>query len=371
MITHQDYINALRNKAGERIMKLEFIDKYSQVVGEDSHNVIDGSINIQLHANSRRNCSLVFMNKNGEYIPNEDSNFWINRQFKLYTGLEINGQEYWNLRGTFYVSNPTLDSNFSDITATIAGLDKWARIDGTLGGKLENPLSIEVGELVTDVVRDIFTLAGETETPIIYPSNMVTPYTINKASGDTYSSVLIDLANLLSWEVFYDVDGRPRFQPPVDSKKEGSVWHFGTDEVSYHGASHTYKLDEIRNIVKVYGDNINGLLVTGIAEDQNIFSPTYVNKIGRKPEIIEDNLIYSVDLANQRAVYELGKLVSLQESVNIKCLPIDVISEGDIITIEDEDIDLHRDRFQVQTISESLRFDSEATISVWKERSLT
>lgn len=369
-MSYDTYIQSLKSGIGQRIIRLEFLDKNNQVTGQDTYNVLDGTLSTKLDANARRNCSLVLANHKGLYTPNEDSNIWINGQFRLYTGRRINDEDYLNLRGTFIVSNPVLDSNFSNLTASIQGLDKWEKLNGTLGGIIEETYVVAAGESIYAAVKGVLQKTSDTLDPMVYPSNYVTPNPIVKEPGANYAEILIELANLYSWEVFYDIEGRLRFQPPIDPLKESAVWDFSTNEITYRGSSHSYSLDKIKNVVKVCGDNINFSTVKGIAEDTNIFSPFSIGKIGRVPHIISDDLINTVDLANQRAEYELKKLITLQESGNIKSLPIDIINEGDVITIEDKNNDFHRDRYQVQDISENLRSNGEMTLNVWKERGL-
>lgn len=372
MINYTKYIDNIKKGISQRIIKLEFLDRNGQVVGESTKDILDGSLNVKLKANSRRSCSFTFCNKDGLYIPNEDSNIWVDRQFRLYTGRRIDGEDYYNLRGTFVISNPSLSSDKSNLTASINGVDKWETLNGKLGGTFEDTFVVNEGETITTVVKSLFTdKINDALEPIIYPSNAVIDYPMVKEPGSTYDKLLTDLASMLRWDAFYDLNGHFRFQPPIDVTKEGEVWNFGTNEVTYGGSTHTYNSDDIKNVVAVYGDNINSDQVYGIAEDTNIFSPFNIYKFGRKVHVITDDIIYNNVLAMQRAEYELGNIIKLQESVNIKCLPVDIINEGDIITIEDSANDLHRDRYQVQSISEGLMSDGTLTLEVWRERTIT
>lgn len=365
------YVQALRSHICKRIFKIEFLDENMITTGERALDVLNGSLNIELNSNARRSCSLTFDNSRRMYIPNEDSEIWINKQFRLYTGLEIDGKEFLNLRGTFVIGNPSISSNFSSKTASITGLDKWKLLDGTLNGELEDTMEIPSGSSIADAVNLVLTAAGDTISPIVYATDVTTPSTIRKAPGSKYSEFLVELADFLSWEVFYDEEGRLRFQPPLDFETEPSVWDFSTDEVTYRGSDHAYEFDKVKNVVKVTGDNIDAHTIYGIAEDTNIFSPFNIYKIPRNVKNIIDNIIHTETFANQRAEYELSKLIALQESVSLKAFPIDIINEGEIITIADESCDLHRDRCQVQSIVYPLRNEGEMTMTVWKARKFT
>jgi len=368
MLTINDYIQALRSPICERIFKMEFLDENMNVTGENTANVLNGSLNIELNSNARRTCSLTFDNTRGIYIPNEDSDLWINKKFRLYTGLKINGEEWLNLRGTFVVGNPSLSSAFSSKTVSLSGHDKWDLLNGTLGGTLEDTFIIPSGSSIADAVDLVLSTAGDTMSPIVGYTDVTTPSTISRLPGNTYSEMLVELAGFMSWEVFYDTEGRLRFQPPLDFATESSVWDFSTGETTYKGATHLYEFDEIYNVVIVIGDNINSMTIKGIAEDTNIFSPFNIYKIPRKPFIITDNIIHTELFATQRAEYELKKKIALQESITVKAFPVDLINEGEIVTVEDLSCDLNRDRCQVQSISYPLRNEGEMTLTLWKER---
>lgn len=361
------YIRHLKENITERIFKIEFLDKYGQVTGEDTINIISGNINTKLQANARRSCSLVFQNSEGSYVPDEDSNFWLDKQFRLYTGLKINDEEHYNLRGTFVVGNPVLASNFAEVTASIEGLDKWLMLDGTLGGTLEDAYVINKSTSIPVAVRAIFQAAGEPMMPIIHDTDAVTPNPIIKEIGDTYADMLTELAGFMSWDIFYDEMGHPRFQPPINVETQGVVWHFSDKENLYLGGTRTPHYDKLKNVVKVIGDNINNAMVVGIAEEDNILSPVSTHRLDRRiVHVVFDDIIDTVPRATIRAKYELTKLVALQNSINIKCVPVDILSEGDIITLTDSKLYLNRDRLQIQSISESLRYNGEMTIEAWQ-----
>lgn len=363
-----EYEKHLRAPIVKRIFKIEFLDENKNVTGEQSLDVLDGSMNIDLNTNARRGCSLTFDNSEEAYTPNEDSHIWIDRMFRLYTGIMVGNEERLFLRGTFVLGNPTIASDFSAKTASIVGMDKWHLLDGTLGGIMEDAVTILYGESIADAVQGVLDMAGDDTAPIIAYTDMTVPCHINKAPGDNYASILTELAEFLSWEVFYDEGGRLRFQPPQDFETEASVWDFSTNETTYKGGSHSYEVDKVKNSVLVIGDNINEHIVKGRAQDTNIFSPFNVYRWRVNSLVITDDLIHEDIYAQQRAEYELAKVIAMQESISVNAVPVDVINEGDIVTVEDGSADLHRDRCQVRGVTFPLRSDGFMTLDLWKTR---
>lgn len=360
------YAEALRSPSRIPRFKIEWMDKNEQVVNEITSDLLSGSINITLQNGVRRTCQLNLNNKNGDYIPDKNGLIWLEKKFKVYTGLQINGTDYFNEQGLFNLGNPINAGYMSERTAQIEAYDNFALLNGSIGGELDADYVIDVGSSLTDVVAQVFTDAGVIKSPIIYPNSEVLPYTITKKIGDTYESILTELAAIVSWDVFFDTDGRPRFQPPVNTDIANSVWDFGSTEVTWLGSDHNYDFLAVKNYIVVIGDNINGDLAYATAQDDNIFSPTSVARIGKRTKTIEDSNIYSDDLAQDRADYELKKAIQIIENADMKCIPIDTLKEGEIVTIDDSDNGFNRERYIIKSINLNLNYNQEQTLNVSK-----
>ena len=370
-VTYQDYINTLNSSIAQRILKIEILDNNENIIDELSSNVIEGDIQLSDETGSRRNANVTFENTSGLYIPDPDGNIWMNRKFRIWTGLKVNSEDYYISRGIFVCSEPEISSNLSENIVSIQMLDKFALLNNELGGSLENTYIIPVNSSIVDVVKQILLDAGEVKPPIIEPTSELTPYTITKEAGSTYGDLLIELANMLSWTCYFDRDGYFRFEPPASLDTTGSSWDFTTSEIFYLNSKHRYEFSKVFNNVVVIGDNINGSTVRAVSSDTNINSPTRISKIGKKTLVINDNLIYNNDLAQQRADAELQKSISLVETTNISSIPIDFLEGGQIITITDTSSDLNGDRFLIKNISFPLITQGDMSMQAWKGRLLT
>lgn len=358
----------LRSSIAQRIVKIEVLDDDENVTDEIAENIIDGSLQDSDNIGSRRNASITFENSTGLYIPSSTGNIWINKKFRIKTGLLVNEIEYFVDKGVFVCSEPDVGSVLSDTTATIQFLDKFALLDGTLGGTLENTYVIPVGTTITNAVIDILTEAGEIKPPIVEPNLFVTPYTIIKEAGATFGELLIELANMVSYTCFYGEDGFFRFEPPTDILTTGSVWDFSTTEITYLGSSHKYEFANLYNNVIVIGDNVNGITCRGQSSDNS--SDIGILAIGKKTKVITDSLIYTQVLAQDRSYAELQKAVSLVETVDLNSMPIDIIKGGDIVTVTDASSGMTVTRFLVKSLNFPLRVQGDMTISAWQGREI-
>jgi len=249
--------------------------------------------------------------------------------------------------------------------------DKWSLLNGDLAGTLSSDYIVPVGTNIGSVVKDIITLSGDVKSPVIIPTNVTSPYTLTIDRNSNYADLLIKLAEMISYDIFYDENGVLRFQSPTEDNIRPSIWDFSTNEVTYLGSTRRYEFNKVKNSVYVYGDNINGSQVSGLAQDNYIFSPTNVGLIGERPLVINDEIIYTNDLAQQRANYELKKSIILQEIVDVDCIPIYHLKENDIITIEDNGNGLNRDRYLIQNGNIPLKYDGTMKLNLWKFREIT
>jgi hypothetical protein len=369
-VTFQNYLNALKSNTRDYLIKLEFLDANENVTSTLTPDLLDGKINIDLKNGSRRSATLTLQNKDLRFLPNPDGEIWLNTKIRIYTGIKVNGEEYYNSQGIFVLGEPESDSNFAEKTATLNLYDKFTMLDGTLGGELLNDIIINVNTKIEDAVKSIATEAGEIKSPLIEPTNETLPYTLILNAGQTYFDILNQLAKVLSWVVYYDRNGYLRFEPPSELDTAGSVWDF-TDDTLYMGASKRLDYTKVKNKIRVVGDTIQGEIFDATAEDANLSSPTRTSLIGTRGKLIEDDIIYSASLAQQRADYELQQSISIYESVNANCVPIDFLDVDNVITITDASLGLNQTRYLVQSVSLPLKQNSSQQLNVWQIRNFS
>ena len=356
MITYEE---ALRNPSREVLYKLEFCDSNGITIQAVESKEIDGSISIQLKNGIRRTCNITLDNSSGMFTPSYDGLVSINNTLKLYTGLVVNGVDTYVQRGVFYFGNPRMTVNNSgQKTIELEAYDTYSLLDGTISGTLGYQYIVPTGTLVSEAVTQTLLDAGIISPILIYPTTKITPHVLSISAGGSYSEILIGLANMMSWDVFFDQYGVFRFQPATEETTQAEVWEFSAInswENTYLSGIHNFEWNKIRNYVSVVGDNINGFIVKATAQNDNIFSDTYIGKIGQRTVVIDDQQISTLIEAQDRADYELRVQTNIQESVDMECVPVDIINEGDIVLINDPDNALNRDRYLVSTINFPLK----------------
>jgi len=374
MATFAEYKAATNTSIQKRIYKIEWMDKDENIIDEVITDLISGSVSIQRANGVRRSCNVTFENEDGRFTPDNDGLVYIAKKFKLYSGLIINGEEAFppeSVQGVFNLGNPIVKSDSSSNTVTIEGYDNFALLNGNLAGQIDaTTLTISRGQLLTDVVKDVLNRGEIIQSPLMDISTQVLPYEITKEAGSTYKDILVELAGVLAWDIYFNVHGQPVFKPRPDQQNLNHTWLYSTTGVSYLGCDHNYNYNDVRNYIIVYGDNVDGDLSSAIAQDNGVFSPTSISRIGKRTLTIEDNLIPTDEIAQERANYELRQAIEAYEYIDLKSINIDFLKEGDIILVDDEEAGISEERFIVDQINRNLDFNSQMTIKAWKVREI-
>lgn len=372
MLTFQDYIDAY-DKPLQPITRLTFLrsedeSPYGESITDD---ILDGYVEVNLKNGIRRGCSITLDNSTGKYTPNKYG-IWANRKFLLEAGLRINEEDYYFPQGVFVMSNPVMTSRGGS-QARITGVDKFALLNGQLGGKTQYTFSASVGSDILGIIRsilDIYVDAPRNEIkidpklPILEPLTdiTITPYTIYEEIGGSYGSILMHLTKFVSRNLYYNEIGRLVYENEIDDSKKGSIWDFGEGDTVYQDSTYEYDFESIRNVVTVIGDNVNGAYVYHEVENVNLASPTNVYQIGRKPEIIQDPIINTDDLARQRAEYELKRLNLVQSALSFDSIPLYHLDVNQVVTITDDDLELSNERFLIESFR--LPLGSKGTMNI-------
>ena len=269
------------------------------------------------------------------------------------------------------MGNPIVRSTGSTSIVSIEGYDNFSLLNGTLAGQLDTSVStIEKGTLITDAVSLTLADAGIVQTPLIYSSDEQVPTNLVQEAGSTYGDVLIELANILAWQIYFNQHGRPVFKPTPDETLIDRIWDFNDEEVSYMGCDHNFNYADVRNNIVVYGDNIDGALAVGTAEDNGVFSPTSISRIGKRTKSITDNMIKDSTLAQNRANYELRNSIQAYEYVDLRCINLDFLEANDVVSLRDTNGALDDDRYLIKQINRNLNFNSTMTVKAWKVREI-
>lgn len=363
--------------------RLDILDKYEKNVVdeivEDISQDNSGSISVNYQQGVRMSCSISFINKDNKYTPSfKTGMFWLGSKFKLYIGLADpdNDDIYWFSEGVYYVNNPTNNNNFSSKIVTINGIDKFGLLSGDLGyNQLTGNYRISAGQKIYDIIKSILLMdKGNGELidyidPLLDPlyKDEVLPYDINKSAGSYLGDILIELANILGANIYYDKTGRlvvSSGTTDISYSKEAAIWDFSDKETEYMDNSLTYDYTNVINSVTVIGNNTNDKIYSYTAENNNVFSPTRISYIGKKELApIETAMAYNEDRAKDYAEFELNRKSILQSTISFNCSLIPTLDVNRVCTITDDYYGFNTERFIIQSLSFPLTTTSTMQVS--------
>jgi len=371
MATYEQYLAKISSQTRKLKVKIVFLRDEDETDAFEFTEDLDsstGSVSAQRQNGVRRTCDLTLINNNGDYFPSFDGGIWWRRKFQVFMGIDCQsnvalqdiGEEdvYWISQGVFCLENPRVISNFSSKTVTIRGSDKFCVIDGTLGGETDGTYIVPVGTNILTAVQAVLDLVGDKKAPILDSTltSNTTPYTIEIPMGGNLSEVLIQLAGMVSANVYYNTEGQLVFAVDELDNTKPSLFDFSQEDFLYMGASQEYKFSELYNSVLVVGDNINGQIFDMRVQYNNLLSPVSIPNMGfERVKVIEDPNIYSDALSLLRAEYELKRLVCLQSAIDVSCVPVFHLDVDQVFTLTDLSMNLDSTRFLINSFTVPLQ----------------
>ncbi len=319
----------------------------------------------------RRNVNISLVNKDGQYIPSINS-IWVYDKFRLDIGIEYNNDIFWFPRGIYIMGNPNSTHNDSDKQLSLTLVDKFALLEGKMG-TLETTYEIPEGTDIESAIKGILTLDSGSGyaldlKPIIYDhgfKGMRTPYTIRKDAGSNFGEIILELADILGAECFYNDIGNLCFIPineTIVDENKPIIWNLSDKEKEFLSSTSGYDFENIINEVDVVGDNINNKIVSAVSKNEDPESPICIQRIGRRVKYINDAAIYTDKLAQDRANYELRCCQVVGTSISILTTFNPLFFVDNIITIEDDYYGYKREKFLIQSISYSIGNSNQMTV---------
>lgn len=339
--------------------------------------ILSGStISVEYKQGQRRSLTLELDNSSGIFTPNGiEGLIWINTKFKVELGLIYGNDIVYNSAGIFVIGDPNLTRESAQNTMSLQCYDKFALLDGTLGGNLGVTYQINIGQSIYNAMRQMLLMDNGNGFPldtkeIIFDtinSSTVTQTAISKSPSDTYGSLLIELANMIACDIWYDVNGNLTVRSGVvdiSHINQPTLWKYTTDEMEYLSSSIQYDFTKCKNDIIVVGANSNDNLISmGEAKNMNPKSPTMIDIIGTKLEYIEDSNIYNTILAQQRAEYELNKASIINLAININSTYMIHLDVNECIELTDDKLNYLETRFVIQSLSIPMTIESNIAIT--------
>lgn len=335
-----------------------------------------GSLNINYQQGQRRSLSFSLNNTTGKFTPNGlQGTLWLDSKFKLELGMEFdNGDIVWKSAGIFVVGQPNATRQQATKTVDVQCYDKFALLDGTLGGVLDSTYQVDEGKFVHQIMQETLLQDNGNGYPIdskeiVFDSSLKdskTQYTLSKSPNDSLGSILIDLADMISCDIYYGVEGNLVVRSgikDISQVNKPTLWTYSDKELEYISNTTTYDFAKVKNRVTVVGSNVNGEnIFSQTATNTNPQSPTRVSVIGIKQFYLEDSNISSDPLALQRAEWELNRLSILQQTIQVASSFMIHLDVNNCIAINDDFFDYSDNRFIIQSLGVPLSANSMISI---------
>lgn len=369
------YLQALRGNF-TKIAKLEFLNRDGSVafaLDNDQKNrrnkafLQSGEISCNLNNGMRRQASVTLSNLDGDFDFSVNK-IWFGTQLRLSEGLILpDGTEYYIPQGVFEIEQPNEKLRHDGNTTTWRIVDKWANLDGSLGGNLEGAYSISAGTNIFQAMNSIlrlgrFDMANNSADPIDPVAPIFTnwyngktqtltdgtvvnltdsPYDFLSDDEGSLGDVLLGLAEMLAAWIGYNQAGRLVVDPSQDDIADISkpvLWDFTTQEKQLLNVDYTVKKAEVVNDMIVVGDTSDtGHTARARVQNRDISSDTCISRIGMKTKRIPMANYYSDNICQAYAEWKLKRAAVLPKTVNIECTQMFHIVENGIVTIRRDD----------------------------------
>ena len=367
-----EVLNRSIYKTHFRVLVLNPDETIDYEIPQEDIIINSGNFTENYQSGQRKSLNINLINIDSKYTPSINT-IWVHNKFRLDIGLEFDGFIYWFPRGVYVLGNPSATHQDSDKQVALALVDKFAMLEGK-AGTLETTYEIPVGSDIKEAIIGILTLDNGSGypidlKPIIYDRSyegMKMPYTLSKDAGSTLGEMLLEIGTILNAEIYYNSQGNLCVininETTLDTQK-AVLWDYSEENDDYFSSSANYDFENAVNEVHVVGDNIENEIFSAMAKNENSLSPLCIQRIGRRIEYINDSNIYTDDLAQQRANYELRKLGILKTTFNINVSFNPLLFVNNLITITDSYYGINRERFLIQSISYTIGNENQMTIS--------
>lgn len=363
-----------------------FLLNYDETIKEDvSEDVIvgSGSLNMNYQQGQTRSFSVDLINENGKWNPSTiNGRIWSGTKFRLDYGIVLKNTVYWKQMGIFTPNDPSLNNATSSKTISLQMSDKFALLDGSISGKTDSQYIIARGTKVKDAIQAFLDMeiSASNQTygskkvydmkPLIFPSkyeDYVTEYRIDKSADTSIGEIIIELANMISCDVYYNENGNLTLSSNIDDlnyNNKSILWNYKDDELQYTDTKLTVNFSKLINKVIVVGANVNGAVYKATAENRNSLSQGNIYNSPIKLEYISDSNIYSTPLALDRANYELNKKSILPLSVSIKSFYNPFLKFNELVMWSNNDYGYKNRKFIIQSINMPMGSDCRMDITM-------
>lgn len=342
---------------------------------EISRDVISANMNITYQSGQRRSINIELANQHGKWNFGASKNLWYGTRFGFDSGVIINNVVYWQKQGVFLLQDFTPALNSSRHTVSLTLCDKWGLWDGSVFGNTELktriPTQVPMRQCFNTIVHGINNLGQMWDTkPIRFNTqhwDTLTYYTIKQEADQTIGQVLLDMAQTISSDIYYDTLGYMRVESNVLdclSSNFPVVWRFDEDDMDCGSPSVKFGRANYSNKIKVKGAMVNGYQFTATVTNNNLESIYNAVTNPIKSKTISNTKLYSDMLCKEQAMYEMVKQSRGMRSVTLPTAFLPFLDVNQAVYLNFPSLDINNETYIIDSISYNIGTDCSMNISL-------
>ena len=361
-----EYILALKAPIIKPVIKVYLLYDDESIKEDITDYVVEGgNISISYQQGQRRTASISLRNDDGRWSSSKNTGgVWVGTKFRIDLGIEYGSHIFLKQMGIFTPGNIEINDEPANKTVDLQMVDKFALLDGTLGGKISETYAIPVEESVRDAIESLLIIGKDTNNfydlkslifPIQYEDEKLA-YTVTKEAGSNIGEIITELAEMISCDVYYNEFGNLILESGTDNLSpinKPILWSYSKGELELLSSGISRDYSEVVNKAIVIGANVNGAIFDAYSENTNLNSPSNVYNNPINFIRITDENIYSDMLAQDRADYELYKSSIKSLDINFSSTFIPHLDANKCFTYQ-FDKQLEPDKYLIKSINISL-----------------
>lgn len=367
------YYQAVLSPVSYRVVRIYILNEDETVREDISRFVLsDWQFSFNCEKGSTRSGNISLFNQDNRWFPSPvNGSVWKGTKFKVYIGLLYSDVVFWKNCGIFVCSSPSV--NLQNQTVQIPLHDKFALLDGTIGGKRANQFKIPVGTSVRNAIKlclEEEKSNGQTydTKSLIFPiscSDVQTPYTITQSENSTIGDIITELSDMVICDVFCNINGNLTLTEGAvtneDIANNDILWTY--EEGQYTYPTLNINFDKLINEVVVAGAIANGKQYKARITNASPKSQMNIYMTEPNPLYIEDSNIIGDTLCESRAKYEMVKNGRMAVSLNFESIFLPHLECGHLIMFNNSDLKFMNEKFIINSISISSDKDMSIDIS--------
>lgn len=434
-----EYNIAIKSPVSKKVVRIYLLNNDESLKQDISEFITEWDLEFQYQQGITRTGNLTIINLNQEWNPHPlKKTVWKGSKFKIEIGIYYNDIVFWRDCGIYVCGDITVDTSNNTISFPI--YDKFALLDGTIGGKRVSSFSIPKGTLIKDAIKlclsehkdnlgeaiNVSTLPSVVDAiktlslpssvdsigrvyyitttktyyywssknkavimngnmfkipksskiyrfdgkryielkkevfdikPILFPAkylNEKTPYTITKDPNGTIGEIIIELADMISCDVYYNTTGNLVLNTGAvtndDLSNKSVLWSYNEKYNQCTQPTYDIKFSELINQVIVAGSIANGYQYKASVVNDNPKSQMNIYMTEPNPLYIEDTNLIGDDYCLTRAKYEMIKQGRLSIQINFDSIYIPHLDCNFLFLLTNAKLGIENEKFVINTI---------------------